>query len=397
MTIIVLWGTLNSPNRGVNALTRSTIKCILDISPKEEIIVIGTDIKQPENKKGVNFIPIPNSKKLIKAIIFNKLGIDKKILLKLCSCNMSKITHILDLSAGDSFSDIYGQERFFSQSISKIAFKDLTKNYILLPQTFGPFSKKINKIIAANILKKTVNYARDFESQLYTEKISHKECGFCYDLAFIMDSKKPDIDLPSELNKKLGINVSGLLWNEGYSKVNDFSFKTDYRDLIKKIIEVFISKGIEIILIPHTYGNDCFEDDLFVSYNIQKFFLDQGIKIELIEENLDEEELKWIISQCDFFIGSRMHACIAALSKGIPAIGIAYSRKFIGVFNTINVDELVLDLRYLTINDIVDGIIKRYENRERYREKLVSQIPEIHREILRTMNIILKKSNDQQE
>ena len=49
---------------------------------------------------------------------------------------------------------------------------------------------------------------------------------------------------------------------------------------------------------------------------------------------------KAVIGQCDFFIGSRMHACIAALSQGVPCVGVAYSMKFAGVFDTVGMERM---------------------------------------------------------
>ncbi|MFV2038145.1 MAG: polysaccharide pyruvyl transferase family protein, partial [Paracoccaceae bacterium] len=44
---------------------------------------------------------------------------------------------------------------------------------------------------------------------------------------------------------------------------------------------------------------------------------------------------KSYIAGMDFFIGARMHACIAAFSSGVPVVAMAYSRKFAGVFETL--------------------------------------------------------------
>jgi polysaccharide pyruvyl transferase WcaK-like protein len=38
----------------------------------------------------------------------------------------------------------------------------------------------------------------------------------------------------------------------------------------------------------------------------------------------------------NYFLGSRMHACFAALFTNVPTIGIAYSDKFVGSFRNFN-------------------------------------------------------------
>ena len=49
----------------------------------------------------------------------------------------------------------------------------------------------------------------------------------------------------------------------------------------------------------------------------------------------DPTEAKNYIASLDYFMGARMHACIAAFSSGVPVIPMAYSRKFKGLFGTL--------------------------------------------------------------
>ena len=46
-----------------------------------------------------------------------------------------------------------------------------------------------------------------------------------------------------------------------------------------------------------------------------------------------------------------MHACIAALSQTVPAVAIAYSRKFLGVMETIGVEDIVVDPQCMTADE----------------------------------------------
>ena len=64
-------------------------------------------------------------------------------------------------------------------------------------------------------------------------------------------------------------------------------------------------------------------------------------------------EAKSYISGLDFFCGSRMHACIAAFSSGVPVLPIAYSRKFAGVFGSLGYDRIA-DAKTQTTEQIFD-------------------------------------------
>ena len=67
-----------------------------------------------------------------------------------------------------------------------------------------------------------------------------------------------------------------------------------------------------------------------------------------------------MIGQCRFFLGSRMHSCIAALSQGIPCVGLAYSMKFGGVFASVGVEDSVLEARTLDTAEAVEATLECY-------------------------------------
>jgi polysaccharide pyruvyl transferase WcaK-like protein len=58
----------------------------------------------------------------------------------------------LDISGGDSFTDLYGYDRFDSMAAPKELAVRLDKPLILLPQTYGPFQHEANRARAAKIV-----------------------------------------------------------------------------------------------------------------------------------------------------------------------------------------------------------------------------------------------------
>jgi len=129
-------------------------------------------------------------------------------------------------------------------------------------------------------------------------------------------------------------------------------------------------KGCEIALIPHVTRGD--ENDQTacrqIFDDIEPLF--PG-KIHLIDHSLNEAEIKYVIGRCTFLYGSRMHACIAALSQGIPAVGLSYSRKFRGVYETIGSESLVIELSGQKSDDVLVRCRELFENREAHRERLI--------------------------
>ena len=85
-----------------------------------------------------------------------------------------------------------------------------------------------------------------------------------------------------------------------------------------------------------------------------------------------------------------MHACIAALSQGIPAVGIAYSKKFLGVFETVGVQNMVVDARELSTDELVHLCLKHYKNRDKAINILKENLPKAKTLLTETIDNIMK-------
>jgi polysaccharide pyruvyl transferase WcaK-like protein len=127
-----------------------------------------------------------------------------------------------------------------------------------------------------------------------------------------------------------------------------FGLRLDYPSFVHGLVDALLRETDgHILLVPHTYAPaDNPESDPEACLRVTRTVPDRWRdRVHLVKGAYDQFELKGIIGQCDFFIGSRMHACIAALSQGIPTVGISYSHKFTGVFDAVGMGAMVLDAR----------------------------------------------------
>jgi colanic acid/amylovoran biosynthesis protein len=92
--------------------------------------------------------------------------------------------------------------------------------------------------------------------------------------------------------------------------------------------------GFNVVLIPHvvdarpTAKLDR-NDHLFLSQIAQR--ARNRDRVVLADAFLRAGEMKYLISRCRFFIGSRTHSTISALSSGVPTISLSYSMKSRGI------------------------------------------------------------------
>jgi polysaccharide pyruvyl transferase WcaK-like protein len=96
-------------------------------------------------------------------------------------------------------------------------------------------------------------------------------------------------------------------------------------------------------------------------------------------------EIKWHIGRCDLFLGSRMHACIAALSQEVPALALAYSDKFRGIYESLEIAPLALDLRSCTTGEARGRLDSFLRERDQWRSVLRKRIPAFKRQTVRSV------------
>lgn len=415
----LLGASFDTGNLGVSALAESSIKVILNRWPKSEIILLGSGYKPQQHRLFVSgkeicvkTLPIRFCKNVFLPYHFLRFvfyGLLAKLLpgsrLKTALVNRNEYFRLLyetdlvaDITGGDSFSDIYGFRRFFLGFLCKWLVIFLGKKLVLLPQTYGPFKRNITRAMAKSILKRANTiYSRDQDSLEYVKNLlgGNTENGkvqFAPDVAFVLDTRKPtDFDASplSKIRKNttlVGLNISGLLFNGGYTQDNMFGLKTDYRTLMPAVVRTLLEdKDVVVLLVPHVFPPADYEVESDPNACLKVYEQLKQIypgRIFLVEGQYDQGEMKYIIGLCDFFIGSRMHSCIAALSQGIPAIGLAYSKKFEGVFRSVSAEHLVIDMRSRNRDEILEDISEAYKRRQATAKHLVEIIPVIRKKVL---------------
>ncbi len=238
---------------------------------------------------------------------------------------------ILDIGQGDSFADIYGNSRFdwiYSQYRLGMKYR---KPYCILPQTIGPFrDPKIREQARKGMEYASCVMVRDRQSRDFVgEMLPGKEVAEIIDVAFFMPYTRKEFDRNFV---HVGLNVSALLWHGGYTGDNQFGLKADYPSLVRSVMDHFLKQeDVKVHLIPHVVGGERhIENDYAVSYDLFEEYNHPNLVLSPLF--LDPIAAKNYIAGMDFFMGTRMHATIAAFSSGVPVVPMAYSRKFNGLF-----------------------------------------------------------------
>jgi polysaccharide pyruvyl transferase WcaK-like protein len=333
INVCLAWHNLNSSNYGVGALAIAHIGMLIEaarlagVELRLETLgtpnVAGLGVKEEvERRFGIRISHVDFS---LKQLVRDALRFRYPLLRV-----FAKYDLMLDIGEGDSFTDIYGSKRFYVQFSTKLLGILTGTRLVFAPQTIGPFSGTQVRLLATWIMKRAqAVYVRDqkscqFALELGIQPIEVSDVAFS--LPFTAMQRRPGA---------VGVNVSGLMWNSGYSGNNEFALKVDYKDFILNTVRGLRQRGKEVHLIGHVITDDILVEDDYRACQAVKQQFAQDIRVLLAPRFASPIEAKSYISQLEFFTGARMHATIGAISAGVPTVPIAYSRKFSGVFGSL--------------------------------------------------------------
>lgn len=197
----------------------------------------------------------------------------------------------------------------------------LKKDVVIFAQGIGPVKGFWGKLIVKSALKKCKYISvRDVKSQELLKSWGIESNLVC-DPIF-------DLNLPTpKRTRKVGIQL------------RKFASLTDelFDEIIKQVALRFSDREIELI---------CFQDS--EDEGISKVFLNKlkkknpTINANIIK-NLTNKEVIEKVSEYDYLIGMRFHACLLGLKYGIKTLAISYDPKVETLAKNANIPYLVMD------------------------------------------------------
>ena len=395
---------VSTGNRGVLALAESLVRLCREAVPGTEVVLLGSD----RTGKPVTMSPegAPLEIPLVRWRLSPKAGPRENLfwialmafayrVLPFASVRkklgeispwiraVEQAVLVGDIRGGDSFSDIYGIKRFLIATIPVWTVIAIRGSIVQFPQTYGPYKSWLARSIAKYLLlRSTPIIARDKRSRKVAQELvgGRKEVLLSPDVAFALHVRSPA--LPVQTDPPLagaipagtiGLNVNGLMYNGGYNRRNMFGLALDYPKFLPELVEALLARHPgELLLVPHTFApaGDS-ESDNAACVQLRDA-LPEALRerVRVVTAEYDCHEIKAVIGMCDFFIGSRMHSCIGALSQGLPCIGVAYSMKFAGVFESVGMGDWVVDARELDGPAAIKKCLDLFDRRDATRANL---------------------------
>lgn len=298
MRILVLWAHESSTNLGVAALARGSRDLLRGVWPDAEVEFVNYGAR-PES------VPWGRPRSLIKERILPHFGMQDYF---------KQFDLVWDTRSGDSFSDIYGLERHLTMGLVYEFAVQAGALGVMAPQTVGPFkSRRAVWIAKRNLNRSAAVFSRDPASYAAAERFGRTPDALSSDMVFGID------DVAASTTRDVLLNVSGLLWN-----ANPHVDSTRYQEAMLRTAEILHAQGRNVALLAHVLDSPNPDNDVpAITELADRLSFDPEL---IVPTSLDS--VRKAIASSKLLIAARMHASLNALSLGIPAIPLAYSRKF---------------------------------------------------------------------
>lgn len=343
----VLYNHVGSGNHGCEALVRSISHML-----GEKDILLLSDAPEEEEKYGITDLvevrsSISKTRPAVRDFFYSYL----QLKIKNNYFYMDTLPYkpvIKGLNFDDVLvsigGDIFCYENYPKYNLlHQYALKNV-KHSILIGCSIEPDSL-IDNTLLRDLESFEIISAREYITYDALKNAGLKNVIYCPDTAFslpVLETALPDNFIPQNT---VGINISPLVLN----KSADENLILDNIRLVVNDILNFSSASVAFV--PHVVWEN--NDDRIPLRKLYEEFQNTG-RVCLVEDQ-DARKLKWIISQCSYFIGARTHATIAAYSTGVPTLTLGYSVKSRGIARDLfgTEENYVLSYQDITSKDML--------------------------------------------
>lgn len=375
--IVILIGSC-CYNKGSEALVRGTVEIVKKYIPDSEIVLssgeesFGPYLNIENVDKYVRRYSYYNGFSLnrllavfYRKILNNKKAADRVRYKKLI--NECKDADLVIVSGGDNYDKTYNMFEYMHSVNSLI--RETTKAKMVMYDCSLDESEIDEKVKRDFDLFDAVTARENLTYQAFLKAFPNQKVCYFPDPAFVMGTEAVDRQNGLVLANTVGINASSMVTGECYGS-NRKNVVAAYDKLIWWILE---NTTHNIMLIPHVMKGL----DLKVLRELYGHFQNNERVFIIENEGYNAKQLKYLISQCVFYVGARTHSTIAAYSSGVPTLVLGYSVKSIGIARDLFGTDIgyVVPVKDLASDDVLaNAFAALYKQKDSLKKKLEEDI-----------------------
>ena len=220
----------------------------------------------------------------------------------------------------------------------------------------------------------TLIYARESLSYDFFKSLGLKNVCLFPDPAFVLEPEK--CELPNCFSKGdvIGINISNYV-------LGGFSLDTPFGKEVVQMLDYIVNEtNLQVLLVPHVlwdFKTDKQDDRQVASVIMERYGNTKRFSVMNVD-NLNYCQIRYLISNCNMFIGGRTHAVISAYSTCVPALALGYSIKSRGIAKDLGLSEnLVVDSKHVHHEGyLLDAFKYMFKSETSIRKHLQEIMPE---------------------
>lgn len=395
MKTILLGGHNNFGNRGCEALVRSTVMLIhAHVGRDVRILVPSLDpvrdgAQWPDaSTHGVEFVRAslpPGTWSYLSRIctrlpIFTRIPWPALTPDAALSENLDRCDAFLSIG-GDNWSLDYDLASLFFFVGEARAAQARGKPALLWGASVGPFDRMpaIEHSMLAHLRALDLISVRESSSRAYLDKLGvHDNVVDVTDSAFLMLPQAEGVaeELVRNGVPTLGLNLSPIVDRMLARNGRSGELIAQSAAFVKRILA---TTDLDVLLIPHVVPltGQGFANDMNTHDQLLAALGGEQVRLRRAPGHLNAPQLKHLISRCQYFIGARTHATIAAMSTGTPVLSIAYSVKARGINRDLfGHERYIVPTLSLSADSLWEGLDLLRNEESEIRTLLAARIPE---------------------
>lgn len=247
----------------------------------------------------------------------------------------------------------------------------LGKPVVLYSQSIGPFACRAQAWLVRRALRCVqLIQVREQRSLALLEGWGLRTTvALTTDAAFLIEAGAPP-DVPPCGKHAVRVGVTARRW---FRRESD---QLRYEQVLAAFVDWLIDDlEAQVVFVPQVTHALAGDDDRIVARRIVGR-LRHPAGAHILDVELRPEEIKGLCARMTYFVGTRMHSNIFALSMGVPVLAIGYLPKTSGLMEQLGLGEWVVPIDPLPLSVLQAAYGRLVARGQDLREKLAATIPE---------------------
>ena len=256
----------------------------------------------------------------------------------------------------------------------------LKKPIVFLPQSFGPFTSAWHKTALRYLFDRSaLILAREPISYALLETIhTRSKISLMPDVAF--RATQAFAEMQSAAPKNSAHPQIGFTLMDWGSQNRFFGAQSRYEEAMVALAKHACREYIAtVFFFAQCTGPTPDQDDRIIARRIHAQVLKEipADQLVLIDRELNPDQLRKAYAALDVLVATRMHSAIFALSMKVPALVIGYLHKSLGIMQSIQLSEWLLNIKQIQSGAAIQKFDALWNARQAVRESLEQQLPQI--------------------